>query len=120
MADVELVTAEKVLPIVKALLNITDATKDDLLNMLIEEMITRVEHYINDSPPLALKYAIARLCVSAYKNDFDDNGGRGVSQITEDDRTVVFEKVIQSVNAVIATAALDIMKDLHRYRKLAK
>ncbi|MEG0431067.1 MAG: phage head-tail connector protein [Anaerovoracaceae bacterium] len=112
-------TNSDVLPIVKLLLQVDTEEKDLLLSIMIDEMIQRVEHYINQPPPIQLKYAVSRLVVSAYNVNYEDNAGNKVSEITEDKRKIKFENSSDSVNRAINEMSIDVKKDLLHYRKMA-
>ena len=113
-----LLSNNEVMLILKPILKISNSEQDPLLDILISETIQRVANYINQPPPIELKYAVARIAAANYKTNFTDNGGNNVAKIKEDQREVEFESSGDSPDSFLKSLSVDVRQDLMRFRKM--
>lgn len=97
-----------VLANVKALLGITDYTKDTLLNLFVDEAFKRVSFYLHRTESelgeLGLETTLSLIAVDLYNNNSSGNVGK-VASISEADRSVTFsannDRVLSTYDSVL-------------------
>lgn len=117
----------KVLDIVKIRLDLTDGTKDDVIQTYIDEIGNRIKHYCNISTiPADLNYIWASMVVYLVhyvQGSYDGDVGGAPSSIKEGDTQTTFNQVNKIISPAVSNSIIDgiIMNykaDLHRYRRM--
>lgn len=125
--DSKYLTKEEVLQVVNALLvgafdNIEKYTS--IIDITTEEMLQKVENYLNRKVPKQLKYVVARMVqtsiLTTYANESNLQSGESIKRIKEDTKEVEFDTASESPNINILSFNTDILKELHRYRVMSR
>lgn len=120
-------TKEEVIQVVNALLvgafdNIEKYTS--IIDITTEEMLQKVENYLNRKVPKQLKYVVARMVqtsiLTTYASESNLQSGESVKRIKEDTKEVEFDTASESPNINILSFNNDILKELHRYRVMSR
>lgn len=121
--DSKYLTKEEVIQVVNALLvgAFDDLEKyTSIIDLTTEEMLQKVENYLNRKVPKQLKYVVARMVqtsiLTTYANESNLQSGESVKRIKEDTKEVEFDTASESPNINILSFNTDILKELHRYR----
>lgn len=121
--DSKYLTKEEVIQVVNALLvgafdNLEKYTT--VVDITTEEMLQKIENYLNRKVPKQLKYVVARMVqtsiLTTYANESNLQSGESVKRIKEDTKEVEFDTASESPNINILSFNTDILKELHRYR----
>lgn len=125
--DSKYLTKEEVLQVVNALLvgafdNLEKYTS--IIDLTTEEMLQKVENYLNRKVPKQLKYVVARMVqtsiLTTYASESNLQSGESVKRIKEDTKEVEFDTASESPNINILSFNNDILKELHRYRVMSR
>lgn len=125
--DSKYLTKEEVIQVVNALLvgafdNLEKYTT--VVDITTEEMLQKVENYLNRKVPKQLKYVVARMVqtsiLTTYANESNLQSGESVKRIKEDTKEVEFDTASESPNINILSFNNDILKELHRYRVMSR
>lgn len=125
--DGKYLTKEEVIQVVNALLvgafdNLEKYTT--IIDITTEEMLQKVENYLNRKVPKQLKYVVARMVqtsiLTTYANESNLQSGESVKRIKEDTKEVEFDTASESPNINILSFNTDILKELHRYRVMSR
>lgn len=125
--DSKYLTKEEVIQVVNALLvgafdNLEKYTT--VVDITTEEMLQKVENYLNRKVPKQLKYVVARMVqtsiLTTYANESNLQSGESVKRIKEDTKEVEFDTASESPNINILSFNTDILKELHRYRVMSR
>ena len=125
--DSKYLTKEEVLQVVNALLvgafdNLEKYTS--VIDLTTEEMLQKVENYLNRKVPKQLKYVVARMVqtsiLTTYASESNLQSGESVKRIKEDTKEVEFDTASESPNINILSFNNDILKELHRYRVMSR
>ena len=125
--DSKYLTKEEVIQVVNALLvgafdNLEKYTT--IIDITTEEMLQKVENYLNRKVPKQLKYVVARMVqtsiLTTYASESNLQSGESVKRIKEDTKEVEFDTASESPNINILSFNTDILKELHRYRVISR
>lgn len=125
--DSKYLTKEEVIQVVNALLvgafdNLEKYTT--IIDITTEEMLQKVENYLNRKVPKQLKYVVARMVqtsiLTTYASESNLQSGESVKRIKEDTKEVEFDTASESPNINILSFNNDILKELHRYRVISR
>lgn len=125
--DSKYLTKEEVIQVVNALLvgafdNLEKYTT--IIDITTEEMLQKVENYLNRKVPKQLKYVVARMVqtsiLTTYASESNLQSGESVKRIKEDTKEVEFDTASESPNINILSFNNDILKELHRYRVMSR
>lgn len=125
--DSKYLTKEEVIQVVNALLvgafdNLEKYTS--IIDITTEEMLQKVENYLNRKVPKQLKYVVARMVqtsiLTIYASESNLQSGESVKRIKEDTKEVEFDTASESPNINILSFNNDILKELHRYRVISR
>lgn len=125
--DSKYLTKEEVIQVVNALLvgafdNLEKYTS--IIDLTTEEMLQKVENYLNRKVPKQLKFVVARMVqtsiLTTYANESNLQSGESVKRIKEDTKEVEFDTASESPNINILSFNTDILKELHRYRVMSR
>lgn len=125
--DSKYLTKEEVIQVVNALLvgafdNLEKYTT--IIDITTEEMLQKVENYLNRKVPKQLKFVVARMVqtsiLTAYASESNLQSGESVKRIKEDTKEVEFDTASESPNINILSFNNDILKELHRYRVISR
>lgn len=125
--DSKYLTKEEVIQVVNALLvgafdNLEKYTS--IIDLTTEEMLQKVENYLNRKVPKQLKYVVARMVqtsiLTTYASESNLQSGESVKRIKEDTKEVEFDTASESPNINILSFNNDILKELHRYRVMSR
>lgn len=125
--DSKYLTKEEVLQVVNALLvgafdNLEKYTS--IIDLTTEEMLQKVENYLNRKVPKQLKFVVARMVqtsiLTTYASESNLQSGESVKRIKEDTKEVEFDTASESPNINILSFNTDILKELHRYRVMSR
>lgn len=121
--DSKYLTKEEVIQVVNALLvgAFDDLEKyTSIIDITTEEMLQKVENYLNRKVPKQLKFVVARMVqtsiLTTYANESNLQSGESIKRIKEDTKEVEFDTASESPNINILSFNTDILKELHRYR----
>lgn len=125
--DSKYLTKEEILQVVNALLvgAFDDLEKyTSVIDVTTEEMLQKVENYLNRKAPKQLKFVVARMVqtsiLTTYASESDLQSGESVKRIKEDTKEVEFDTASESPNINILSFNNDILKELHRYRVISR
>lgn len=125
--DSKYLTKEEVIQVVNALLvgafdNLEKYTS--IIDLTTEEMLQKVENYLNRKVPKQLKFVVARMVqtsiLTTYASESNLQSGESVKRIKEDTKEVEFDTASESPNINILSFNNDILKELHRYRVMSR
>lgn len=125
--DGKYLTKEEVIQVVNALLvgafdNLEKYTT--IIDITTEEMLQKVENYLNRKVPKQLKFVVARMVqtsiLTTYANESNLQSGESIKRIKEDTKEVEFDTASESPNLNILSFNTDILKELHRYRVMSR
>lgn len=125
--DSKYLTKEEVIQVVNALLagafdNLEKYTS--IIDLTTEEMLQKVENYLNRKVPKQLKFVVARMVqtsiLTTYASESNLQSGESVKRIKEDTKEVEFDTASESPNINILSFNTDILKELHRYRVISR
>lgn len=125
--DSKYLTKEEVIQVVNALLvgafdNLEKYTS--IIDLTTEEMLQKVENYLNRKVPKQLKYVVARMVqtsiLTTYASESNLQSGESIKRIKEDTKEVEFDTASESPNINILSFNTDILKELHRYRVMSR
>lgn len=125
--DSKYLTKEEVIQVVNALLagafdNLEKYTT--IIDITTEEMLQKVENYLNRKVPKQLKFVVARMVqtsiLTTYASESNLQSGESVKRIKEDTKEVEFDTASESPNINILSFNTDILKELHRYRVISR
>lgn len=125
--DSKYLTKEEVIQVVNALLvgafdNLEKYTS--IIDLTTEEMLQKVENYLNRKVPKQLKFVVARMVqtsiLTTYANESNLQSGESIKRIKEDTKEVEFDTASESPNINILSFNTDILKELHRYRVISR
>lgn len=116
-------TKQEVISVVNALLTgaFDDLSKyTAIIDITTDEMLQKVENYLNRRVPKELKFVVARMVqttiLNQYASESNFNSNESIKRIKEDEKEVEFDTAIETPNISILSFNNDILKELHRYR----
>lgn len=125
--DSKYLTKEEVIQVVNALLQgaFDDLSKyTSIIDITTEEMLQKVENYLNRKVPKQLKYVVARMVqttiLNTYSSESNLQSNESVKRIKEDTKEVEFDTASESPNVNILSFNNDILKELHRFRVMSR
>lgn len=125
--DSKYLTKEEVIQVVNALLQgaFDDLSKyTSIIDITTEEMLQKVENYLNRKVPKQLKYVVARMVqttiLNTYSSESNLQSNESVKRIKEDTKEVEFDTAGESPNVNILSFNNDILKELHRFRVMSR
>lgn len=125
--DSKYLTKEEVIQVVNALLQgaFDDLSKyTSIIDITTEEMLQKVENYLNRKVPKQLKFVVARMVqttiLNTYSSESNLQSNESVKRIKEDTKEVEFDTASESPNINILSFNTDILKELHRFRVMSR